>query len=111
MDLARSLSSAQQPGLTVIVGWDNPLCTLFAQVFDPSIAEDADACLLWIGTAPGAIPTVAALQAPLAGWAAIPPALLDCLIRDQQAATPPTPLQQWAHQLLHDAGEPRPDRT
>jgi len=26
MDLARSLSSAQQPGLTVIVGWDNPVC-------------------------------------------------------------------------------------
>jgi len=95
----------------VIVGWDHPLCTLFAQVFAPSIAEDADACLLWIGTAPGAIPTVAALQAQLAGWAAIPPTLLDCLIRDQQAATPPTPLQQWAHQLLHDAGEPRPDHT
>ena len=109
--MSRYSIPAQQPGLTVIVGWDNPLCTLFAQVFDPSIAEDADACLLWIGTAPGAIPTVAALQAQLAGWAAIPPALLDCLIRDQQAATPPTPLQHWAHQLLHDAGEPRPDRT
>jgi len=52
---------------------------------------------------------VAALQAPLTGWATLPPALLDCLIRDQQAATPPTPLQQWAHQLLHNAGERRPD--
>jgi len=26
MDLARSLSSAQNPALTVIVGWDNPVC-------------------------------------------------------------------------------------
>jgi len=26
MDLARSLSSAQHPGLTVIAGWDNPVC-------------------------------------------------------------------------------------
>ena len=108
--MSRYSIPAQQPGLTVIVGWDNPLCTLFAQVFDPSIAEDADACLLWIGTAPGAIPTVAALQAQLAGWATIPPAIVDRLIRDQQAATPTTLLQQWAHQLLHDAGEPRPDR-
>jgi hypothetical protein len=107
--MSRYSIPAQQPGLTVTVGWDNPLCTLFAQVFDPSIEEDADACLLWIGTAPEAIPTVAALQAQLTGWATIPPAILDCLTRDQHAATPPTPLQRWAHRLLHNAGERRPD--
>ena len=107
--MSRSRISAPQPGLTVIVGWDNPLLTFFAQVFDPSIEEDADACLLWIGTAPGAIPTVAALQAQLTGWATIPPDIVDRLVRDQHAATPPTPLQQWAHQLLHPAGERRPD--
>ena len=78
-------------------------------MFDPSIEEDADACLLWIGTAPEAIPTVAALQAQLVGWATIPPDIVDRLVRDQQVATPPTPLQQWAHQLLHHAGARRPD--
>jgi hypothetical protein len=109
--MSRYRISAQQPGLTVIVGWDHPLYTLFAQVFDPSIEDDEAACLLWIGTAPGAIPTVAALQAQLVGWATIPPAILDCLTHDQQTATPPTPLQQWAHQLLHGLGETRPDRT
>ena len=107
--MSRYSISAQQPGLTVIVGWDNPLQTLFAQVFDPSIEDDEAACLLWIGTVPEAIPTVAALQAQLAGWAMIPPDIVDRLVRDQQAATPPTPLQQWAHQLLHHAGERRPD--
>ena len=107
--MSRYSISAQQPGLTAIVGWDNPLTTFFAQVFDPSIEEDAEACLLWIGTAPGAIPTVAALQAQLTGWATIPPAIVDRLVRDQQAATSPIPLQRWAHQLLHDAGEPGPD--
>ena len=106
--MSRYTIPPQQPGLTVTVGWDNPLQTLFAQVFDPS-SEDADAYLLWIGTAPGAIPTVAALQAQLTGWATIPPAILDCLTRDQHAATPPTPLQRWAHRLLHHAGERRPD--
>jgi len=109
--MSRYSIPAQQPGLTVIVGWDNPLCTLFAQVFDPSIEDDEAACLLWIGTAPGAIPTVAALQAQLAGWAMIPPDIMARLVRDQQAATPPTLLQRWAHQLLHDAGEPGPDRA
>jgi hypothetical protein len=95
----------------VIVGWDNPLVTFFAQGFDPAIEDDEEAYLLWIGTAPEAIPTVVALQAQLAGWAAIPPDIVDRLTRDQQAATPPTPLQQWAHQLLHDAGETRSDRA
>ena len=107
--MSRYSLSAQQPGLTGTVGWDNPLCTFFAQVFDPSIEDDEAACLLWIGTAPGAILTVVALQAQLADWAAIPPDIVDRLTRDQQAATPPTPLQQWAHQLLHNAGERRPD--
>ena len=99
------------PTLHGIVGWDNPLTTFFAQVFNASIEDDDEACVLWIGTAPEAIPTVAALQAQLAGWAAIPPDIVDRLTRDQQAATPPTPLQQWAHQLLHGTGETRPDRA
>jgi hypothetical protein len=109
--MSRYSIPALHPGLTVIVGWDDPLVTFFAQVFDPSIEEDAEACLLWIGTAPEAIPTIAALQAQLADWAAIPPDIVDHLIHDQQAATPPTPLQRWAHQLLHSTGETRPDRA
>jgi hypothetical protein len=84
--------------------------TFFAQVFDPSIEEDEEACLLWIGTAPEAIPTVAALQAQLAGWAAIPSDIVDRLTHDQQAATPPTPLQRWAHQLLRSPGATSTDR-
>ena len=103
MDLARSLSSAQDPFFTVVVGWDNPLATCFAQVFDPSIDDDDEAYVLWIGAAPQAIPSVAALQAQLAGWATIPPAIVAQLARDQQAATPPTLLQRWARQLLDGA--------
>jgi hypothetical protein len=111
MDLARSLSSAQDPGLTAIVGWDNPLTTFFAEVVDPSIEEDEEAYVLWIGTEPEAIPTVAALQARLAGWATIPAEIVDRLTRDQQTATPPTPLQRWALQFLHGPGETRLDRA
>ena len=85
------------------------LTTFFAQIFNASIEDDEAACLLWIGTTLEAIPTVAVLQARLAGWAAIPSDIVDRLTRDQQTATPPTPLQRWAHQLLQHAGERRPD--
>ena len=96
---------AQDPGLTVIVGWDTPLETYFAQVFNSSMDEEAEACRLWIGTTPAALPTVAALQAELTGWATLSADILTRLSRDQQAATPPTPLQRWASRLLHDAGK------
>ena len=109
VSMSRSSIPAQQPGLTVIVGWDHPLMTFFAQVFDPSIKDDEEACLLWIGTTPEAIPTVAALQAQLTGWATIPVDIVERLTRDRHAATPPTPLQRWAHQLLHGPEETGPD--
>ena len=94
---------AHDPRFTVVVGWDNPLATFFAQVFDPSIDDEDDAYVLWLGTAPQAISTVAALQAQLASCATIPAALVAQLTREQQAATPPTPLQRWARQLLNGA--------
>jgi hypothetical protein len=55
--MSRYTIPAQDPDLTVIVGWDNPLLTFFAQVFNASIADDDEACVLWIGTAPQAIST------------------------------------------------------
>jgi len=109
--MSRYSVPAQDPTLTVIVGWDNPLATFFAQAFNPAIEDEAEADLLWIGTAFQEIPTVAALQAQLTGWATIPPAIVERLTCDQQAATPPTPLQRWALQLLYDAGTTRPDRA
>jgi hypothetical protein len=109
--MSRSSIPAQNPRLTVVVGWDNPLATFFAQVVDPSLDDEDDAYVLWLGTAPQAIPTVAALQPQLAGWATIPPAIVDHLTRDQQTATPPTPLQRWAHQLLDGTGETRHGRA
>ena len=98
--MSRYSIPAQDSRLTVVVGWDNPLATFFAEVFDPSIEDEDDAYVLWIGTALQAIPTVAALQAQLAGWATLPAALVAQLTREQQAATPPTPLQRWVLQLL-----------
>jgi hypothetical protein len=97
--MSRYRFPAQDPRLTVVVGWDNPLATFFAQVFDPSMDQEG-ADVLWIGAVPQALPTVAALQAQLAGWATLPAALVAQLTHEQQAATPPTPLQRWVLQLL-----------
>jgi len=109
--MSRYRIPAQDPALTVIVGWDNPLVTFFAQAFDPSIEDEAEADLLWIGTTLREIPTVAALQAQLADWATIPPDIVARLTRDQQTATLPTPLQRWALQLVYDAGTTHPGRA
>ncbi len=52
-------------GREVVVGWDPPLRTFFAQVFDTTKDEDDQAYeLLWIGCTPGEISTAQdALQA------------------------------------------------
>ena len=48
---------ARAPGLTVIVGWDNPLSTFFAQVERVQDDDDPrDPILLWIGSAVGKSP-------------------------------------------------------
>lgn len=71
----------------VIVGWDPPLETFFGQVFVPAAAEDDDACVLWVGGALRALPTVALLQACLRGYATIPEEVVAQLHHD--AATTP----------------------
>jgi hypothetical protein len=37
---------------SLAVGWDEPLQTYFAQVFDTSISEDDDRVIVWIGGLP-----------------------------------------------------------
>ena len=70
--MSRYSVPAQDPVLTVIVGWTTPGHPFFAQAFNPAIEDEAEADLLWIGTAFQEIPTVAALQAQLTGWAIHP---------------------------------------
>ena len=84
----------------------------WVEVFDPSIEEDAEAGLLWIGTALQSSPrsprsrpsTPAGPRSHTTSRTTSPRSA------DRQ---PPTPLQHWAHQLLYDAGDapPRPCLT
>ena len=81
---------------TVIVGWDPPLDTYFAQVWDPRLQEHLDGgCVYWIGTHPGGIKTIEALQGAISSYVMLPREITAQLRRDQAESKPPTPLQQW----------------
>ena len=58
-------------GLTVVVGWDNPLHTYFAQVSRDNAAEDEDPLVLWLGAEPNQVLYPQDLIAPLTPYAVL----------------------------------------
>ena len=92
--MSRYIVPQENPTQEVVIGWDNPLTSFFAQVFDLTADDDENDCVYWIGADYNALPTVEALQATLGNIATIPEALCDALRADQRNAEPPTPLQQ-----------------
>jgi len=89
----------------VIVGWDAPLTTFFAQVFDTTVEaeEDDAACVLWVGGDLQAITTVATLQDALQAYATMPADVVALLQHDQATTSPRSALQERMLQWLHDA--------
>jgi hypothetical protein len=99
--MSRYRIPADDPRYDVIVGWDDPLETYFATVFDTTMDEDDDAaCMLWEGAARRALPTVAALQDCLQAYATIPPAVRAQLHQDRATRRPRSPLQEQMLQML-----------
>ena len=92
------------PGLKVVVGWDNPLQTFFAQVLRPG--DENDDILLWLGTTWEEHPTPEGLVGPLAPYAQLDTDLLAELRLDQAetAAEEPTELQRHMQTVF----SPRP---
>jgi len=85
----------------VIVGWDNPIQTFFAQVWDLTQEEKEDeACVFWVGAHAGSVPTVTALAQAISAYAVLPVDMATQLERDQVESEPPTPLQQWVRSRL-----------
>lgn len=91
-------------GQAVIVGWDNPLSTFFAQVFlDAGIAgDDPRDCVLWVGASRWEISTPDALATALAGHADLTPDIISQLRDDRLADLDrgPTPLQRFGLGML-----------
>jgi len=70
----------------VTVGWDPPMETYFAQVFDTTDDEENDSYeVLWIGTRFQEVLNPAAVIAAVAPFASLPADLLGQLARDRRA--------------------------
>jgi hypothetical protein len=82
---------------TVVVGWDNPLETYFAQVWrgkpesaenlHPQCSEIGPHPWLWLGTQRGHVPTLEALADNLRPYGEIPPDIAASLRRDHEEFT------------------------
>lgn len=79
----------------VVVGWDPPLGTFYAQEYGPADADDEESLVWWVGYAPQEIPTLAALRAQLLARGVVIPQDVDEMLRaDYAAPWTPGPLQQ-----------------
>ncbi len=75
-------------GLEVVVGWDPPLQTYFAQAWDRRLGEDDPAAeLLWIGCTFREITDPAAVCEAVKPWATLPSGLAQTLTADATGAT------------------------
>jgi hypothetical protein len=79
----------------VVVGWDPPLGTFFAQIFAPQLPEDEDDCIWRIGYRPNEVKTVERLGEALQGeGVALPATVCSKLLEDQAEPWEPGPLQR-----------------
>ena len=94
---------ARTPDLTVVVGWDNPLSTFFAQI--ERIQDDDDPrnpILPWIGSEVGEVAQAEELAGPLASYAELTSELVEQLRADRAADADrgPSDLQRTARSIF-----------
>src|SRR5690349_22287849 len=65
--MSRYTFEGNRPELSIVIGWDNPLASFFAQVWDAGEPEDRD-LKLWAGAGPERVTTVEALAALVAPY-------------------------------------------
>ncbi|MDJ0390198.1 hypothetical protein QMO56_18975 [Roseomonas sp. E05] len=95
--MSRHELPAKRPGTSVVIGWDNPMMTFFAQVFDEQAEEGTDPVLLWIGTRHGEVTRREDLAKPLTPFAELTAPQLEQLRADRAADLDrgPSPLQRF----------------
>lgn len=92
------------PRITVVVGWDNPMRTFFAQVYQEPPAnrpEDGPQELVWVGLNYDEIKTLEPILQAVAPWADISQEIQQKLLTDQGqgASYQASPLQGWVENL------------
>lgn len=99
--MSRHELPAKRPGFIVVVGWDNPMMTYFAQVEDETAGEDDDPVVLWLGGSHREVLRPEDLVAQLAPYADVTTEHLDQLRTDRagDADRGPTALQRLGARL------------
>ena len=70
--MSRRIITANKPHIQVVVGWDPPMETFFAQVHDEQLDED-DNPIAWIGVTKGQVPNLDDLAIAIEPYANITP--------------------------------------
>ena len=91
--MSRYTFEGNRPELSIVVGWDNPLKTYFAQVWDGGGPGQGE-LRLWVGAGRDRVPTAEALAELVAPYGDIPADVLEQLEEDYELRTGPTPLQR-----------------
>lgn len=83
--MSRHEIAARDPAHKVIVGWDHPLLTFFAQVIDRAKedAGDDDKFMLWVGTRPRELYEIADLARAIRKYADLEPGIRAKLYGDK----------------------------
>lgn len=96
--MSRHSLPGHSPGLTIVVGWDQPLTTFFAQVTREDAAGDDvnDPVVLWLGGSPNEIEQPEDMSGPLAPYAILTEDVIASLNADRaaNAGRGPTALQR-----------------
>ena len=101
--MSRYQIPGKNPKHNVVLGWDNPLQTFFADVFDND--EDND-CIFTVGCAPSwmdnhEVKDLVTLQKLLAPYANIPQTIRLSLQQDYDNRSEPTSLQKKMKELFN----------
>jgi hypothetical protein len=108
--MSRYLIPAIQTEHRIVVGWDSPLASFFAEVTDLNVEatiergecseEEVDATILWVGTKLGELPTLEHLQAAIAPFALLSADIVEQLQSDHDQPWVPSPMQQSMRQFI-----------
>jgi hypothetical protein len=91
--MSRYTFAGHRPELSIIVGWDNPLRTYFAQVWEGGGPPKGE-LRLWVGAGLDRVLTVETLAGLLAPYGNIPERVVSRLEQDYDRRSEPTPLQR-----------------
>ncbi len=91
--MSRYTFAGNKPGRSITVGWDNPLKTYFAQVWEAGGPASGE-LRLWVGPGRERVTTVESLAGLLAPYGNIPRRVVSQLKDDQGQRHEPTPLRR-----------------